>query len=418
MLLKINGGKLLSGEVNLQGSKNGALALLAGAILTRQKITLFNIPHIEDVDNFLKIAKELNVSSLWENSNLVIDASNLSSANITKELINSLRASIYFLPILSSLKTPFTFYAPGGCNLGFRPINFHLDLIKSCGGNYNEDECSINISVKDLHPFTYSFPQKSVGGTINALLFASFIDGVSTIENCAEEVEIKQLVEFLRLAGVDITELKGVYIVKGNSNFNEIISYKNQFDRIAASSYIAIGLTSASSLKINDVPFDDISDFLHTLDYAELNYEIKGGKSLLTYKQENKSKLKLTCQPWPGLSSDNLPIIVSLFLEGQNLVLFKDEVYPLRTRYLKELEKFGLVYSIFDDQVLLRGSRNLHPADVICTDLRGGMSALIAALMIKGTSTISNAEILLRGYENLFEILKNIGADITVDENK
>lgn len=412
MLLKINGGRQLSGEIKLQGSKNGALALLAGVIITRQKMRITNVPKIEDIINFLSLAKLINVDWYFLDKDLFIDASNLLSSELDKQLIHSLRASIYFLSILSSISDSFSFYSPGGCNLGARPINFHLDLLTLAGGNHSEKEGKISINFPSKKSFTYSFPQRSVGGTINALLLASTIEGVSTIENCAEEVEVKQLVDFLLMAGVDITELNGAYIVKGTKTYKKVESFINKTDRIVAASYLAMGLLSAKSLTIHDVPLLDISDFLEVLDYANLKYEIIGKDSIRVYEQDNEAKLKLTCQPWPGLSSDTLPIIVALFIKGNNLGLFSDEVYPLRIRYLSELEKLGLCYTISDKHILVRGSEKLYPAKINCTDLRGGMSMVLAALTIKGTTIIENAELLLRGYENLFEILKELGADV------
>jgi len=416
MLLEINGGKLLSGEINLQGSKNGSLALLAGAIITRQKIKLLNIPQIEDVNNFLKLSENLGVTYYWDNFSLFLDASNIAYKSLNKECSAKLRASIYFLPILASLTNDFELNVPGGCNLGKRPIDFHLDIIRASGGEIEESEDNANIKFDNKHSFTYLFPNISVGGTINALLLASTLTGVTTLENCAKEVEVKQLILFLKLAGVDITELNGTYIVKGTNEYKNIKVFSNRYDRIAAASYITLGLCIGKNLKINNVPFTDVNDYLSVLDLANLKYYIKEN-SIQVSQQDNDSKLKLTCQPWPGLSTDVLPLIVPLFLKGNNLGLFKDEVYCERTKYLEELKKLGLVYTIKDSFIFVRGSDKLQNAELNCTDLRGGMAMLISALIVKGKSKLNHAEVLLRGYEDLFNVLKNVGADIEIYEN-
>ncbi len=416
MLLEINGGKLLSGEINLQGSKNGSLALLAGAIITKQKIKLINIPQIEDVNNFLKLSENLGVTYYWDNSALFLDASNIIYQSLNKECSAKLRASIYFLPIMASLNDNFELNVPGGCNLGKRPIDFHLDIIRASGGEIEESEDNAYIKFNNKHSFTYTFPNISVGGTINALLLASSLSGVTTLENCAKEVEVKQLISFLKLAGIDIIELNGTYIVKGTNEYKNVGVYSNRYDRIAAASYITLGLCIGKNIKINNAPFTDINDYLSVLDIANLKYNIEG-KSIQVYQQDNNSKLKLTCQPWPGLSTDVLPIIVPLFLKGDNLGLFKDEVYCERTKYLEELKKLGLIYTIKDSFIFVRGSDKLQSAELNCTDLRGGMAMLIAALMVKGKSILNHAEVLLRGYENLFSVLNSVGADIKVYEN-
>lgn len=411
----VEGGNLLSGTIKVQGSKNGALALLSSAIITRSKIRLTNIPHLLDIDNFLSLSQNLGVTYNFKNNVLDLDATRLHSAPIDKEISSKLRASSYFLSILASLKNDFDFYETGGCKLGPRPLDYHLLLLEAFGVSNKREEGLLHFTVGDLHSTTISLPFPSFGATINALLLASTLEGVTTLINVAREPEIKEVINFLKQKGVDITDLDDHLLIKGCETFNEHASYQNISDRIAASSYLVLGALIGERLKITNISLKDLSDILSLFDEAEISYELSE-EMIVIDRALCSAKIKLVAEPYPGFSTDILPLIVPLFIKGRGLLLAKDRVYPHRTNYLEELKKFNANILISKDDFIVLGSEKVHPSTVNVSDLRGGLSILLLALSMKGRSTIMHTEILDRGYENLVNTLVSLGAGIKEDE--
>lgn len=411
----VEGGRPLSGTIEVQGSKNGALALLASAIITRSRIRLTNIPRLLDVENFLLLSKNLGVNYNFSANCLFLDATDLSSRPLDQDIAVKLRASSYFLSILASLKSDFTFSSSGGCKLGPRPLDYHLLTLEAFGiKNHIEDDI-YHFTVDDLHSTTITLPFPSFGTTVNALLLASTLDGVTTLINVAKEPEIKMIISFLKARGVDITDLDDHLLIKGTETYNELLTFNNIPDRIAASTFLTLGALLGEGLSITNIALKDLSDILSLFDEAEISYELKEN-GIRIQRAFNRAKIKIVAEPYPGFSTDILPLVVPLFVKSRGLLLARDLVYPKRVDYLGELKKFNANIVINKNDFIVLGSELLQPTTAVVGDLRGGLAILLLALSIKGRSEILQTEILDRGYYNLAEILLSIGAEIRVDE--
>lgn len=409
----IEGGLPLKGVIELQGSKNGALPLLAGALITRSKIRLNKIPHLSDIDNFLLLAHALGAVYSWKESSLVLDATSLTVTDLDADLIAKIRASSYLIPVLASLSTNFTFPRPGGCSIGSRPLDYHLKALKKLGIDGQEKVDRYAFEVKDLHPATIELPFPSFGATINAVLMASTIPGVTTIVNSAQEPEVHQLTDFLRLKGVDITWLASTIVISGRKNFAELEEFTNSGDRIAAATYLLLATSAGSAITLKDVPVKQMKDILDFFDKASIDYDIDRD-SIRIWGSPINPKLSIAAEPFPGFSTDILPLLIPVFAVSKGLAVLKDKVYPHRERYLEELKKFDANIVQLAGDIIVLGSTRLKPANITATDLRGGAAGLMLASFISGRSSVEGAEILDRGYENLIDILKSVGLKIEV----
>ena len=410
----VEGGKLLEGDVFIQGSKNSALGVIVASLLSKEKVVIQNVPKIRDVFELIEIIKYLNVKIDFIENILIIDSTNIVYKSLVNDSVKRLRASYYFMGLMLSLFKECEIFSPGGCNLGNRPIDMHLDTFEKLGVNI---EC--NNDVYKLKKVNYGtnkieFKQKSVGATINTLLFASSFNKEIELVNISIEPEVMQVIEALRLMGVDVKVYEDTCIIKGRMK-------KNGFmisiipDRIEAGTYALIGAALAKQIRIHNVEINHLLYLLDLFDKINVRYEINK-KTLIVYKSNNINGIKINTEAYPGFPTDlQQPLTVLLTCSNSDSVI-KETIYKDRTAHIIELNKMGADIVVKEDEYLIKGNRTLVGSELSGKDLRGGASLVFAALLAKGTSKIEGLKYIERGYFNIVDNLKSLGANIDVYE--
>lgn len=411
--IKIEGGHKLTGEINISGAKNSAVALIPAAILCDEEVVINNVPNISDIDDLENILLHLNAKINREYETVKIDSTSIINKEITRELSKKLRASYYFMGALLGKFKKVEMYFPGGCSIGERPINLHLKGFELLGATVEEKDDYFLIEAKELKGNKIYLDFPSVGATINIMLAAVKAKGITTIENAAKEPEISNIATFLNNMGAKITgagtsiiQIEGVN--KLHKAYHEVIP-----DRIEAGTYIIIASLIGENLKVSKLIPSHLESLTSKLKESGVDMEIGPDYVQINNTTKHK-KIDITTLIYPGFPTDLQQIMTSYLSTCQGCSTIEETIYENRFQNIKELEKMGLKAKVSSDnkQAKIYGITKLHGADVCSTDLRGGASLLVAALIAEGTTTIDNINYILRGYDKIVEKLKSVGAKI------
>lgn len=353
----------------------------------------------------------------YENETLIIDNRNVENKPIPTELSNKLRASYYFMGSLIGKYHQVEIAYPGGCVIGSRPIDIHINSFKQMGINIKEAKENIKMKVKDLNGTYFHFDFPSVGATINVMLASVLANGKTTIDNAAKEPEIANIASFLnsmgaRIFGAGTSTIEIVGVNKLHDGFVEVIP-----DRIEAGTYIMIGALLGKNLQIHNVIEEHIASLLEKLRASGVKYKIKDNTIIIS-KTEHLKPVNIKTTVYPGFPTD-LGQPMSTFLtqcEGESL--FEETIYENRLRHIPHLNSMGAHIQAFDKKAIITGKTELVGRKVIATDLRAGASMLLAGLIANGTTEISNIEHLLRGYERIVEKLSAVGVKIKLIDDQ
>lgn len=403
-VLRIRGGAPLYGKVKVSGSKNAALPVIFASIAIRGVSEIGNVPDISDVRCAFDILEHLGARVKAVGSRTYIDTSDLTYAEIPKELVRRLRASTY---LLSSMLLRFgraDIGEFGGCNFSPRPIDIHLAAIASHGASVEGGA----IRAGKLVPSDFRLEKRSVGATVNALILASGIKGKSTIRGCALEPHILTLIDYLRSAGARITLLGDVATVEGAELCGARATVGG--DMIEAGSFLSMSVMTGGAVGVHGVSRDELTSFVAP--FRDSGILVREGSSILFFGAPHK-RVSITTEPYPGFPTDLQPVVAPMLSISGGTV--RETVWPGRFGYLAELSRFGVRSRVVGDTAEIFPSE-LKPADVTAPDLRGGVALVAAALAAEGESIIRSAEILFRGYERLVEKLSGLGAEIEYDE--
>ena len=411
-VLKIHGGKELEGKVKISGAKNSAVALLPATILCDDTVTLHNVPDISDVDALVDILNYLGAKvDNYEEESYRIDTKQMQNREIIEEMSNKLRASYYFMgALLGKYKKAVVSY-PGGCNIGSRPIDLHLKGFESLGAKIKYEENNIIISAEELKGSNIYLDFASVGATINIMFAAVKAEGTTIIDNAAREPEIVNIAMFLNSMGAKITgagtstiRIKGVKNM--HSSVHEVIP-----DRIEAGTYIMIGACACKSLVVENIIPEHLEALTQKL--LEMGVDLKIEDESIYVSNKNKLKaVKIKTQVYPGFPTDMQQIMSSLMTKAEGRSVIEETIYENRFQNLYEIKKMGANVEINSNKGYIFGPTKLRGKTVNATDLRAGASLVLAALIAEGTTTINNADYILRGYEHITEKLTSLGAKI------
>lgn len=415
-VLKIHGGKELEGKVKISGAKNSAVALLPATILCDDTVTLHNVPDISDVDALVDILNYLGVKvDNYEEESYRIDTKQMQNREIIEEMSNKLRASYYFMgALLGKYKKAVVSY-PGGCSIGSRPIDLHLKGFESLGAKIEYEENNIIISAEELKGSNIYLDFASVGATINIMFAAVKAEGTTIIDNAAREPEIVNIAMFLNSMGAKITgagtstiRIKGVKNM--HSSVHEVIP-----DRIEAGTYIMIGACACKSLVVENVIPEHLEALTQKL--LEMGVDLKIEDESIYVSNKNKLKaVKIKTQVYPGFPTDMQQIMSSLMTTAEGRSVIEETIYENRFQNLYEIKKMGANVEINSNKGYIFGPTKLRGKTVNATDLRAGASLVLAALIAEGTTTINNADYILRGYEHITEKLTSLGAKIELTQ--
>ena len=413
--IKIKGKNKLTGTIRISGAKNAAVALIPAAILSDEEVTICNVPEISDINSLEEILKYLGVKFSRATESIIINAKDMTNKEIPEDISRKLRASYYFMGALLSKYKKVEMYFPGGCNIGSRPINLHLDGFKKLGATIIEENDKYSIEAKKLVGTKIDLELASVGATINIILAATKAKGITTITNAACEPEIKNVCDLLNSMGAKITgagtstiKIKGVSKLK--KGYVEVIP-----DRIEAGTYIIIGSLIGENLKIDNIIPEHLEALTTKLIESNANIEIGRDYVLTSASQELKS-VDVETYYFPGFPTDLQQPFSVYLTQAKGVSTLKETIYENRFMHIPYLNRMGANIKIDGDKLKIKGKTPLEGKMVTSTDLRGGAAMIVAGLIAKGTTTINDVEHILRGYEGIVEKLSLVGAKIEIRE--
>lgn len=411
----IEGGYPLSGTISIGGAKNSAVALIPAALLADGVCTIKNVPNITDRDALFDIVKWLNCDIQQDGSVIKIDSSNLKNVLISQELSVKLRASYYFMGVLLSKYKHVEIYFPGGCNIGSRPIDLHLKGFKKMGAKVTKRGHKYTIDAEELHGAEINLDFASVGATINIMFASVLAEGTTTIKNAAKEVEIINIMDFLNKMGADITGagtdtivINGVKALHGTEI--EVIP-----DRIEAGTYILMGALLGDNLKVEGIIPEHNEALFNKLSEMGVKYQIDG-HSVILNKCEHLKPVDVKTLVYPGFPTDLGQPMSVLLTQAEGVSTMEETIWENRVGHYPYLQKMGADIKLDGLKATIKGKAKLKGTDINATDLRGGAALILAGLIAKGTTTISDIDYILRGYENIIHKLSNVGAKIKLEQ--
>ena len=408
----INGGNKLNGIININGAKNAAVAIIPATLLATGPCIISNLPDISDVAICFKILKQMGAKiKLINKHSAEIDATTVSNPTVPYELAKRMRASYYFLGALLARFGAANVAMPGGCNFGVRPIDLHLKGFNSLGATHKIDAGMIKVNSNSLKGNNIYFDMVSVGATINILLAATAADGLTVIENAAREPHIVDLANFLNSIGADIMGAgTDVIKIKGTKNFS-FSDYSIIPDQIEAGTYMAMAAATGGNVLIKNVIPKHLESIINKMRSMNINIE-EYDDSLKISRNQRLSKTNVTTQPHPGFPTDMQPQITALLTLAEGTSIVTEGIWDSRFKYVDELRRMGANISVDGKVAVIEGSGSLKGAPVAATDLRAGAAMIIAALAAEGTTEIENIQFIERGYGDIVNKLKSLGAQI------
>lgn len=413
--IKIVGGNTLTGNINISGAKNSAVALIPAAILSDEKVVIDNIPNISDIAALEEILTYLNADIVRENGKMTIDSSKIINREVPEAISKKLRASYYFM---SSLLGKFKFvemYFPGGCSIGARPIDQTLKGYKALGAKVVEEGNKFTISADELRGDTVYLDMPSVGATVNIMLVAVKAKGETVIENAAKEPEIVNLATFLNNMGAKITgagtsTIKIVGVDYLGACYNEVIP-----DRIETGTYILAGALIGDKLTINNIIPEHVGSLLEKLD--EIGCDMVVTDSSVTISRViNGNPINVKTLGYPGFPTDLQQPLSTLLTQLNGRSTLEETIYENRFQNVKYLVDMGANIEIDGKKIYVSGPTPLKGKEVTATDLRAGACLVLAGLAAEGETVVDNVEHVLRGYENIIGKLTDVGAKIELEE--
>lgn len=413
--LLINGNKELTGEIKISGAKNSVVALIPAAILSDEEVTLYNVPNISDTRALVDIIELLNGKLEYKDETMKIDTSKIENKVVPEELSKKLRASYYFMGALLSKFKYAEIYFPGGCNIGSRPIDFHINGFKKLGAEVTIEGNKYIFKAEKLKGARIYLDFASVGATINIMLAAVKAEGTTHISNAAKEPEIVNIASLLnnmgaKISGAGTSEIIIEGVEKLGKGVIDVIP-----DRIEAGTYTIIGALLGKDLKISGIIEEHIDALLSKLKEMGVDIKVNNG-SLIINKPKQYKAINVKTLVFPGFATDLGQPMSVLLTQAEGMSIFEETIYENRMGHIKYLQKMGANIRVNSSTAIIVGKTPLKGEEVIATDLRAGAAMIIAGLIAKGTTKISEIEHILRGYENIVEKLTTVGADITIIE--
>lgn len=413
--LVILGGVRLHGEVKISGAKNSAVAILVAAILVKGKCIIENVPRVSDILDLIDIIIGLGGKAKFVDEEIVeVDCTNLSNHVASYDSVRKIRASSYLMGALLGRLKKASVALPGGCDFGVRPIDQHIKGFEALGANVDIEYGMVNLSADRLIGDTVYLDVVSVGATINIMLAATLAEGMTVIESAAKEPHVVDVANFLNSmganikgAGTDVIKVRGVEELRGGM-FSVIP------DQIEAGTFmIAAAATGGDVMVTNIIPkhMESLSAKLEEMGVGVQEYD----EAIRIF--QNKPELKrvnVKTQPYPGFPTDLQPQMLALLTAASGTSIMRENVWDNRFKYIGELNRMGANVNVEGkDIAVVEGGTKLTGAPVRATDLRAGAAMVIAALMADGVTEIYSLEYIDRGYENLEEKLRCLGAQIT-----
>ena len=412
--LLIKGGNHLKGKISCSGAKNAALPIIAASILSDEKIVLKNLPYLQDITTMFELLGSMGAEiSLDENMNFTINTTDLKEIEARYELVKTMRASILVLGPLLAKYGEAKIALPGGCAIGSRPVNYHLDSLKKLGVNISLKNGYIEAKVKKLKGADIVFDGITVTGTENLMMAASMAEGVTTLQNVAKEPEIKDLAEFLNKmgakidgAGTDLIKITGVKKLHG-AEFNI------PADRIEAGTYLVAAVVTQGEILIENIDPSRLMQVIEKLKETGACIEYDKNSISVFMKESIPKPVDITTAPFPNFPTDMQAQFSVINAISSGIAKVNETVFENRFMHVLELNRMGCDISVKGNQAIIKGVNSLYGAEVMATDLRASASLIIAGLCAEGETIVDRIYHIDRGYERIEEKLNYLGAEIT-----
>ena len=410
--LLITGGKPLTGEVKISGAKNSVLPILAASLLTGEEVIIGNVPHLQDVTTTISLLTEMGAKiSIDEKMKVSIDASSVNKFYAPYEMVKTMRASILVLgPLLANFGEA-KVSLPGGCAIGSRPVNLHIEGLKAMGANIKVVDGYIVAKAKKLKGAKISFSTATVTGTENIMMAAALASGKTVIKNAAKEPEIIDLANCLRLMGAKIEGDGSSIIIINGVNKLKGCNYDVLPDRIETATFLVAAAITRGKLTLTHTRPDTIKIVIDKLRKAGARISIKNDIIILEAKSQLDA-INITTNPYPDFPTDMQAQFIALNAISKGKSRVVESVFENRFMHVQELIRMGADIDINGNTAIINGVKGLTGAPVMATDLRASASLILAGLVANGETIVDRIYHIDRGYECIEEKLTKIGASI------
>ena len=408
----ISGNVMLSGEVNIQGSKNAVLPMIAATLLNIGITVLKKCPNILDVQNMVNVLRQMGCLVFWDNGDLIIDTTRIKTHEVLKEAAKKTRGSVLFLGALIGRIGIARIAYPGGCSIGKRKIDLHLKALEEMGVIFFEDDEMLYADATSIHGsvVTLSFP--SVGATENILLASVLASGRTEIINAALEPEVIALCEYLNNAGANITGIRTNHLIIDGVERLHDCCYTVPPDRIVAGTYLVAVAAAGGEALIHGVVEEDLTEVLRVLRLMGCEITVKDQTAHIVRKKALMAPETIVTRPFPGFPTDLQSQFMVLLSKAINDSCIVEEIFEARFLIVDELNKLGAKILTEGNEARIRGNRKFIGTKVTAKDLRGGAALIIAGLIASDETIVSNTEYVQRGYVDICKDLQQLHANV------
>lgn len=410
--LRINGRYSLNGEVNISGSKNASLPIMAACLLCSEEVVLDNIPALRDINTMIRLITYMGVKISKTSDNTVkINAHRIKEKFAPYDLVKTMRASILVLgPLLARFGEAIV-SLPGGCAIGARPVNLHIEGLKAMGAEIGLKNGYIHAKARRLKGCEFSFNPVSVTGTANLMMAACLAEGATILNNCAKEPEIVNLGEFLISMGANLNGLGSDQILIEGVDKLEATTCRVIPDRIEAATFLIAALITKSNLKLNGASAEHLREPINLLEEAGASISI--AQEFIEVTSLNEIiPVSFTTSPYPGIPTDIQAQLMVLNVLAQGESSIEETIFENRFMHVLELQRMGANIELQSNIAKIKGVNQLQSAQVMATDLRASAALVLAALVANGETEIDRIYHIDRGYENIDQKLSLIGAQV------
>lgn len=413
--LIVNGGKRLRGELQLQGSKNSSLPIMAATVLCGEECVLNNCPELTDIYSASRILNGLGCRCRFSDNTVVINSAGMNITEIPERLMREMRSSIIFMGAILGRTGECIVSMPGGCELGSRPIDMHLSAMRKMGVDIKESYGKIicRASSGKIHGAKISLQFPSVGATENIVLCAVTADGETIINNAAREPEICDLCGFLRACGAEISgDGESRIVIRGKNKLHGC-AYRIMPDRIVGATYLSMVAAAGGEIILTNACIAETEPFISVLEQTGCSISTYDDRIYLRSGSRLKAiKDRIRTMPHPGFPTDAQAVLMAALVTADGTSVFEENIFDCRYRHTDALVKLGADIQVLGKVAVVKGVAGLHGANIEATDLRGGAAMVAAALTAEGTSEISGIFHIDRGYEKIENAVGLLGGEM------
>lgn len=413
----IRGGCPLNGEVVLSGAKNSVLPIFAASVVTGNQSNIINCPDISDAGKMKDILRMLGCSVTGEGNDVFVDSSQITSHTINEELMSSMRSSVFLAGGILARCGIAEIGKPGGCKIGKRPIDIHIETLRALGAEVEEREERLILKAGSLKGSVINLPFPSVGATENAMIAASRAEGETVINNAAREPEIVDLQNFLNQCGAQIKGAGSSRIaIKGVKKMNPA-QYEIIPDRIEGGTFLCMAVATKGEILVKNAIPGHMDAILQALESIGCRIRVQEKGVWLKACKNIRGNCSVLTAPFPGFPTDMQPQITAMVAATRATGMIRERIFENRFGYVKELNKMGAGIEIYGKNAIIPKGKCLMGKKLFAEDLRGGAALVTAALAAEGESTVCGVQYIKRGYCRLDEKLRLLGADITEEDD-